>query len=324
MNIDALTRMHVFSRPDAAQAGFGRRAFDAAVRDGLVLRQRRRVFATAETVAHATRDERAAHALEIAALKRALSRENIAAAGSSAGIIHGLEFATPPPKRLVVCTPDPGVSGTCRDGYSLRPAALPADHVVRLYHAPVTSVARTLLDLAGELPFAHALATVDHARHDHHVSMEELDAVLAWGAGRPDIEAARAVLLRSDPRPESVLESISRAAMYIADVPIPELQAEICTPDGEFVARVDFLWEVPVIGEADGFGKFRIAGTRQLSLEAVKNHRARLQALVDLGFEVVVWDWAVANDPPVLRQRLFDAFERAEAKQAARRRRTRT
>lgn len=323
--IAKLTLMRVFTRPDAFALGMTRRQFEAALRAGVIVRLRRTVFATAATVAAAAEDTQAEHALRMAALLRALSRDRAAAAGTSAGIIHGLEFAQSAPRDLVVCTPDPGVSGTRRLGYSLRPAPLPDDHVVRLLGLPVTSVARTLYDLASDLPFPHALATTDNARRYHLVSKPSLDAMVEWGAGRAGVDAARKVFALSDPRSESVFESISRARMHEADVPPPELQVDIFNARGEFVARVDFKWDLPVVGDPSGWKRFRQPGTSDVPISVLKNYFAQKHALVDLGFDVVTWTWDEANDEsPVVANRVFAALERADAARAAAARRARS
>jgi hypothetical protein len=329
---DTFNRLRMFSRRQAYAAGISRREFDAALAAHTIVKWRRTVFASARAAAAAAADPATAHAFEVEALIHALSRERIAAAGTSAGQIHGLPLITPPPKRLIVCTSDPGVGGTCRyptqswsarergDGYALRPAPLPPGHVVRRHHVPVTSVARTLFDLAGELSFAGAVAATDAARHDGLVTLVELTQMLTWGAGRPGIDMARKVVQFSDPRAESPLESVSRVGMHVEGVPPPELQVEIFTPAGEFVARADFLWRhLPVLGESDGMKKFLIPGTDTVRLAVVRSHFGRHNALVDMDFELVRWGWDEAMDSPRLAARLFAAFERAEARIAGRR-----
>jgi hypothetical protein len=68
---------------------------------------------------------------------------------------------------------------------------------------------------------------------------------------------ARRVVAFADARAESPLESISRLRMREHGVPAPEPQVEIWI-DGRFAGRVDFYWdEYGVIGEADGWGKYR-------------------------------------------------------------------
>jgi hypothetical protein len=78
------------------------------------------------------------------------------------------------------------------------------------------------------------------------------------------------------------------------------------------------MWELPVIGDPDGYKKFVRPGTDHVPLSVVKNYRARRQALIDLGFEVVTWDWDDAQDPPVVAKRVFAALERAETRRRPR------
>lgn len=174
-------------------------------------------------------------------------------------------------------------SRTGRPGIRVHQAALPAEHVTQRRGVPVTSVARTVVDLARTLPFAEGVAVADSALRDK-TTPEELAAVLARCARWPGIQQARRVAAFADPRAESVLESISRAAFHELGLPPPELQVWVGDED-EIVGRVDFLWrEHRTIAEADGAIKY----TGPAKALAQLNRDARLRAA---GFEVVHFTW---------------------------------
>jgi hypothetical protein len=106
---------------------------------------------------------------------------------------------------------------------------------------PVTSRARTVLDLARILPMTQAVAAGDRALA-LGLTRQELDYGLLNMERWPGIRAARRVVDFLDKRSESAGESTSRVRLMEEGLPRPELQQEIFGPDGRLVARVDFSW----------------------------------------------------------------------------------
>jgi hypothetical protein len=132
-------------------------------------------------------------------------------------------------------------------------ARLGADDVVMLGRTAVTSVARTVADLARAVPFAPALAVADAALARGETTTELLMAALTSGIGTRGTRSARRAIGAADGRSESVGESRSRALMIDAGLPMPELQVEIRQPDGWLIGRSDFGWkEHRLLGEFDG------------------------------------------------------------------------
>ena len=105
------------------------------------------------------------------------------AAGShrSAATVYGLGLPGPRLGAQVELTraPDGRGSRTRRPGIVLHVAALPADQVTVLRGVPLTSAARTVIDLARCLPFEEAVAVADSALYREKATRGELDAVLA-------------------------------------------------------------------------------------------------------------------------------------------------
>jgi len=169
-------------------------------------------------------------------------------------------------------------------------AALPLEDVTRYQGVLVTSVSRTVVDLARAMPFAEGVAVADSALRDKRTTRGELDAVLVRCARWPGIQRARRVVAFADPLAESVLESISRAAFHEHGLPPPELQ--VWVGGDEVVGRVDFLWrEHRTIAEADGALKY----TEPARALAQLNRDARLR---EAGFEVVHFTWAEITRVP--------------------------
>jgi very-short-patch-repair endonuclease len=171
----------------------------------------------------------------------------------------------------------------------LHHATLSDDHVGVRGGIPVTSVARTVVDLARSQSFRAGVVAADSALRQHLCERDELEAVAAACRGWPGVRRARAVVAFADSRAASPLESISRVAFHDYDLPRPILQALIGGLD-----LVDFLWERwRVVGEADGLLKY-------IGPEVLRKEKLREEGIAQLGFAVFRWTWR-------------DAFERPDA-----------
>jgi len=170
-------------------------------------------------------------------------------------------------------------------------AALPAEHVVSHRGVLLTSVPRTVIDLARVLPFGEGVAVADSALHAGLTSKTALAAVIADCSRWPGLQRAREIIAFGDARAESVLESLGRAAFHQFGLPPPDLQVWV-GDDGEVIGRVDFLWRrYATIGEADGALKYQTPARARAQLE----RDARLRAA---GYEVVHFTWAEITRVP--------------------------
>ena len=203
-------------------------------------------------------------------------------------------------------TRSPGERGghANRAGVRVHIAALPAGHVVSYRGVPLTSVPRTVIDLARTLPFAQGVAVADSALNARLTSKAELSAVIAGCARWRGLQRAREVTAFSDARSESVLESLSRAAFHQAGLPPPDLQVWV-GDDDEVIGRVDFLWrQHRTIGEADGALKYQTPARARTQLE----RDARLRAA---GYEVVHFTWPqITRAPAQVVDEIRVAFRR--------------
>lgn len=265
---------------------------------------RRGVYATADSLASSADDPARMHALRVAAAllpARALA----SASHESAAILHGLDLLERPPESLVTLTRPPHVRGSRASGGDLKvhAATLSPGHVTKHYGLPVTSVARTVVDLARALPFQHGVVVADSALHARKTTHDELDRVLAACSTWPGAGRARRVVAFSDHRSESVLESCARVTFDDHGLPPPELQVDI--GDDQFIGRVDFYWgEYLTIAEADGVSKYADAGRAVKQLE-------RDQLLREAGYKVVHFTWRqLFRDTDRLIARIREAFAR--------------
>ncbi len=176
----------------------------------------------------------------------------------------------------------------------------------------LTTVARTVIDLARCLPFDEAVAVADSALYGGKTTRGELDVVLARCVRWPGVQQARRVAVFADPRAESVLESLGRVAFHQAGLPPPDLQVWV-GDQGEVIGRVDFLWRrYATIAEADGAIKYRNPQQAQAQL-------ARDARLRGAGYEVVHFTWPeITRVPGQVASAVAAAFQASAGRQPAR------
>jgi Transcriptional regulator, AbiEi antitoxin/Protein of unknown function (DUF559) len=262
------------------------------VKRGRLVTIRKGVYTSAERAAAGVTDRGRGEALRIAAVSAACDFL-IAGSHSSAAVIHGLDLVGSQRAGAVTVTRSPRDRGShsLRAGVSVHLAELPERHVILKDGIRLTSVARTVVDLARTVPFAEGVAVADSALRDKQATRGELETVLGRCARWPGIQRARRVIAFADPLAESVLESISRVAFHEHGLPPPELQVWVGGAD-EIAGRVDFLWRAHrTIAEADGAIKY----TRPARALAQLNRDARLR---EAGFEVVHFTWAEITRVP--------------------------
>jgi hypothetical protein len=244
------------------------------------------------------------HALRVAAVL-AVSRPGPAGSHRSAAIIHGLDLLSPwqAAGAITVTRPIGVGNSTARAGVLVHVAALPGGHVTVRKGVRVTSVARTVVDLARTSPFRDGVVVADSALHSEQTSKDELLAVVADCARWPGIKRARLVVDFCDGKSESVLESISRVAFRDHGLPAPELQVWVGGEETGVVGRADFLWRrYQTIGEADGAAKYAD------SKRAI-NQLRRDAALRRAGFQVVHFTWSeISRVPHQVAASIREAF----------------
>lgn len=198
---------------------------------------------------------------------------------------------------------------------------------------PVTSLIRTSIDMSATRSPRAALVFMGVAMR-RAVELESGEANLRMAVLNPATRArlfsqwdaavapysrhrwvtqVRLAIRRADPAAETVLESLSRAAMIEADLPRPRCGAPVVGDDGK-TYRADALWDdVGLIGEADGLGKYTDVGR----LVAEKRRQEALEAN---GYKFVRWGMAeVMPDPAVMIMRIRRALDDARRDASERR-----
>lgn len=223
----------------------------------------------------------------------------------TAAELHGLDQLSRGEQLILTCPPGAGSRSSRKPDVVVHAAQLPANQVGWQLGVPVTTVARTVVDLARTLGFREGLVVADSALHQHLTSKNELSAVLADCGRWPGAKRAAEVVEFADRLAESVLESLARVVFRELGLPPPELQVEITDSKGEFIGRVDFLWRrCRTIAEVDGALKYDDRSRAQAQLRRDKMLRAAR-------YEVEHFTWReIMHKQDAVGESLWAAFKR--------------
>ncbi|MGY2081443.1 type IV toxin-antitoxin system AbiEi family antitoxin domain-containing protein [Modestobacter sp. SYSU DS0657] len=293
-----------------------RRALASGLVDDEIRRLRRRgEWTTLQRGAYLAQpgdlDRRQRHLLRVRATVAGL-RSPAVVSHASAAVVHGLPLWAIPLDRVHV-TRQPPARAVRESRLHSHAARFTVDDAVVVDGLAVTSVPRTVVDLARSLPFEPALAVADAALHRGLTTPAELADVVTAASGTRGSRGARRVVAAADRRSESIGESRSRAVMIEAGLPVPDLQVEVRRSDGGFVGRSDFGWrQQRLLGEFDGRLKYgRLLRPGQSPGDAVFEEKRREDALREERWGVVRWVWAELDT----RQVVVDRIDRALARQ---------
>jgi hypothetical protein len=178
---------------------------------------------------------------------------------------------------------------TVRDhpGVAVYDAPVGPDDVTVHQGLPVTTPARTVVDLARHQSFRAGVVAADSVLRLRLCTPDQLRAAMEAWRGWPGTRRARRVVAFADARAASPLESISRVAFYDYGLPRPVLQAPVGGAE-----EADFLWPAwRVIGAADGL-------SRCTDPDLLRQERLREDSLTRLGFTVFRWTWRDAYYRP--------------------------
>ena len=258
----------VISRGQLTALGLRASAIDRRLRTGRLHRLHRGVYAVGHRV--------------IGALGRRWGA--VLACGPEAALSHGSAGAAWDIRSSAAGVVDVTVRLTgraARAGIRLHWSRLAADEVTDLDGLPITTPARTLLDLAASGLRGRALeAAVDRAELLRLLDFADLERLLARYPGRPGTPALKAALARyraGDTR--SVLETLVADLCDIHGLPRP---LENCVIEGEVR---DFYWShARLVVEADSYAWHR-------SPTALNDDRERDVELTLAGYRTLRFTW---------------------------------
>ncbi|MEE4025874.1 hypothetical protein V1Y59_22515 [Gordonia sp. PKS22-38] len=175
---------------------------------------------------------------------------------------------------------------------------------------PVTSPARTVIDIARCSSRIPAIAVGDAALHAGLCTVTDLENELDLIAKMTGAERARLVVSQLNGLSESVLESRSRIELTDRGLPMPELQVNLYDAWGRWIARVDFYWrELQTVGEADGESKYH----GENGVAVLRREKGRSDALTESGARPVHWGWSDVDDADGLVKRIRRVMAHAAA-----------
>jgi len=244
------------------------------------------------------------HRLLIDATLRVCS-EDAVVSHVSAAILHGLPVWGTELSRVHVSRPRTN-AGHITAGLHSHPAPLDPDEIVVIGGHRVTSLARTVIDLARTVPFEQAVVTADAALRLPGPGAQRLLEALTRAKGRHGCCRARQVVAFADGRSESVGESRSRVIMHRHGLPTPTLQHVVRDRDGRQIARTDFCFEQGrVVGEFDGKAKYvRYLRLGESPGDAVFREKRREDAIRAEDYDMVRWCWVDLDHPHEWIERL--------------------
>ncbi len=231
---------------------------------------------------------------------------------ASAGLLHGLPLLA---SRLdqVHWTRTRHNGGRSHRQIHVYAAPLGPPEITAIDGLPVTSLARTVVDLARHLPLAEGVMAADAAVRsglDRQLLTELIDAA----PRRPGNGRARRVVAFADGRSESAGESWSRVQFHAVGLPPSHLQYEVFDDNGELAGRTDFCWEDErVLGEFDGLVKYeKLLRPGERASDVVVREKVREDRLRELDWILIRWTWRELSQSELLRSRLRRAITRAE------------
>jgi predicted transcriptional regulator of viral defense system len=283
--------------------GLSRAQIDTAVRRGSLSKLGRGVYADAAVADQYLQAQGGDQLLRVLA-GLAVAGPGAVVSHQSAARLYGVDLLGKAGGSITLTGP-PARGRHSRPGIRLHAACLPQAHVSTAYKFPITTPARTVVDLARELSFRGGVVAADSALHGKLTSEQELTQVIASCRRWRGVARAAAAVDFADNRAESPLESIARIVFHEAGLPPPELQAWLGS-ESELVGRVDFYWaEYRTIVEVDGELKY-----------GLDPHRARQQLerdrlLREAGYEVLHFDWnQIVRSPDLVIAAIRQAFKR--------------
>jgi very-short-patch-repair endonuclease len=204
--------------------------------------------------------------------------------------IHGLPYGAPP---LIEITTRSSVRSS--DVVVHRRAPWPPGDVVRVHGIRVSTIPRTLLDLAGILPLGSLGRVLDAALH-RGVSLEAISCRLEQTAvrGRNGTTNLRKLIDEKAEESVAVESPLERDFLTLVrdrsmDEPVAQYPVFV---DGHLIARLDFAYPELKIGiELDGYAFHS-------SRAAFERDRRRLTELVNDGWHMLVFTRSQVKDHP--------------------------
>jgi len=235
------------------------------------------------------------------------NRSNPTISHVSAAVLHGAPIIGPMPT-LVHMLATTAAGTRTEHGYRKHATEFPSEGLELRGELRMTSLCRTLAEVAADSPFLTAVGVLDWAFANHPINADEVSGMLNRLNIRRGRRRAERAIAFADARSGSPGETLSRVRMWEAGLPAPELQVPFSDGAG-LIGVVDFWWpDHHLIGEFDGVSKYvrdEFTGGREPA-DVVMAEKAREDRLRALGPTVARWGWSVAWAPYALQAQLLD------------------
>ncbi|NJC56811.1 DUF559 domain-containing protein [Brevibacterium marinum] len=205
----------------------------------------------------------------------------------SAALLWELEVSRPVDERVEVMRPEISRRHT---NLLVRKRKLPPEHVDRIGDVAVTSLARTLIDIARDYSLDVSVPMLDNALRRNLVTNGELLNVMETANEMRNKNRLITAIDLMDPLRESPAESMVAVRFFENQILGFVPQVDVRDAQGRFVARVDFLHrQAMIIVEFDGRAKYFLNDRDHRT--AFDRERERERQLRSLGYHVVRIFW---------------------------------
>lgn len=302
--------MRLYHRTELLQRGWSSRRINLELRRGSLLRVARGLYTKNRTLSLQDR-----HLL----LVRYYGQEVFGL--ETAALLHALPLERVPSK-VQVLVPGAGRSRE-REDRSIHSGPLPPAALTSVRGFQVTSLARTLVDLARVRPVLEALvpweAALWRARVEEGAGdlRDRIAAELDAAGTRRGVRQARWIHEFASPWSQSPKETASRLLLDQLGLPTPVQQFEVWQ-HGSKLGTTDFAWpELGVLGEYDGKGKYVAYDASLTPEEVMWREKRRQEAMEAAGWVFARWNHQHLLHPAQLKQRVEAAYDIAAGRRAA-------
>ncbi|MBU9766786.1 hypothetical protein FR943_23460 [Mycobacterium sp. TNTM28] len=176
------------------------------------------------------------------------SRERGIVAGNSAAAVHGAKWVDlDAPFELLHSNRNPLA------GLQVRTEAIEDDEIVWVDGIPITSVARTALDIGCWYPRDDAVAALDALARATDLKAADVELLTHRYARRRGVQRARSAVALMDAGAQSPQETWLRLVLIDGGLPRPQTQIPVFDGPGDPFAYLDMGWEdIKVAAEYDG------------------------------------------------------------------------
>lgn len=250
------------------------------------------------------------HKVIAEAVLGASTADDIVLSHTSAAVFHGLFVETSDLRRVHLTRNRIGGGRSSRQRI-VHAAAYSESEVTSVDGVRVTSLARTIADVARSLSFDNAVCIADLAARIKKVLPTDVIAVLDSCPTHPHNRKARRVVEFMDGKSESVGESRCRIVLHKLGY-TPRVQVVLSDADGAF-ARVDFyLDDIHTVLEFDGRIKYgRLVPEGQTPSDVAWKEKVREDRIRSGGAQVVRITWEDLERPERIDQLIRAAADRA-------------